>query len=327
MKKILMLLITILLLNGCSNKENYYSYDMFYMDTYINIRIFDIKESDKDKIFKDIDNLYKEYHKLSNRYEAYDNVNNVYYLNNVLEQNREVEIDSKLYDLINLGVSYTVDTKGVINVALGNVIDVWKKYRDSKTGIPTLEELNNSGSINIDDIILDNNTYMKTSDVKIDLGFIAKGYVTELAGKKLESLGYNKYIINAGGNVKVGDHYDKSKYNIGIENPTDTSKIYKVITGNNISVVTSGGYQRFYLYNNKKYSHIIDTTTLFPPNYSYAVSIIGSNSSNCDLLSTYMFLLPIDEGIKYINKLKDVEAIWYGIDNKIYYSEGFDKYE
>lgn len=326
MKKILLIL-TILLLVGCSNKKNYYSYDMFYMDTYINVKIYDIDYKSKEKVFDEVDKIYEEYHNLSDRYNKYDNLKNVYYLNNVLSNDEFVEIDSKLYKLLSYSIDNYDKTNGLVNIALGNVIDVWKKYRDDESGIPTIEELNNAGSINIEDVVLSDGKYMKKNNVKIDLGSIAKGYATEEVGKYLESIGYKKYIINAGGNVKVGEHYNNESYKIGIEDPTDTSKLYKIVLGNNICVITSGAYQRYYKYEGKIYSHIIDPNTLFPPNNTNSVTVITNNSAYGDIISTYLFLLPIEEGIKYVNSNDDIEAVWYDLNGNTYYSDGFKDYE
>ena len=144
-------------------------------------------------------------------------------------------------------------------------------------------------------------------------------------GEYLENEGINKYLINAGGNVKVGSSYKSDGYAVGIEEPFNTSKIYKVLHVENESVVTSGSYQRYYEYNGKNYNHIINPKTLFPDNYTKSVTVITKDSKKADILSTYLFLLPIDDGLEYVNNLDDVEAIWYS--DEIYYSNGFDKYE
>ena len=237
----------------------------------------------------------------------------------------KIEIPYKLYNLIFYGLEAYNKTDGYVNIALGNVIDVWKEYREEGTSIPTTEELNNCGSYNIDDIYLDDNIFMKSSNIKLDLGAYAKGYVTELVGEYIESKGYDKYLINAGGNIKVGNKYKDSKYVIGLEEPFNTSNIYQKIYVENKSIVTSGSYQRYYEYNGKIYNHIINPYTLFPENYTKSVSIITDDSGYADVLSTYIFLLPIEDGVKVIDTLNDVEAIWYG--DKIYYSKGFDNYE
>ena len=125
--------------------------------------------------------------------------------------------------------------------------------------------------------------------------------------------------------MKVGSSYKSDGYAVGIEEPFNTSKIYKVLHVENESVVTSGSYQRYYEYNGKNYNHIINPKTLFPDNYTKSVTVITKDSKKADILSTYLFLLPIDDGLEYVNNLDDVEAIWYS--DEIYYSNGFDKYE
>jgi thiamine biosynthesis lipoprotein len=323
MKKLIILFITLLLITGCSKNTDVKTYNMFYMDTYIEVKLYDVLNSKK--IFDEIDNMYKSYHELTDRYNAYDNIKNVYYLNEVLKTNESIEIDSRLSAVINYGLSMYSKTNGYVDIAIGNVVDVWKSYREIGSGVPTLYELMDSGSIKIEDIKLKDNMYSKTSDVKIDLGAVAKGYVTELVGKYIESKGCNKYLINAGGNIKVGNSYKSTKYKIGIETPFNTSKVYKVLNVENTSIVTSGSYQRYYEYNGVIYNHIINPNTLFPENYIKSVTVITKDSGYADILSTYLFLLPIKDGIKYINSLSNVEAIWYA--DKIYYSDGFDKYE
>jgi thiamine biosynthesis lipoprotein len=299
------------------------------MDTYINVKVYTNDKELASKALKEVDNIYKEYHQLTDRYNAYDNIINLYYINHSLEINEEITIDKKLYDVIKYGFDYYNESNGLLNIALGNVIDIWKMYRDGiKEGIPTIDELKNSGSISINDLVLgSNNTVSKKSNISLDLGAFAKGYTTELAGKYLESIGIDKYIINAGGNVKVGNHYNNDKYKIGIERPTDTADVYKIVKGNNISVITSGGYERFYEYKGIKYHHIIGASTLFPPQYMLSVTVITNDSARGDAMSTMLFLMPIDKGLEYVNSHNDIEALWYGVDNKVYYSKGFDKYE
>jgi len=295
------------------------------MDTYIEVKLYDVDEDTANDLFSDIDNIYEEYDHMADRYTSYDNLINVYYLNNELDVNEEVEISSELSDLIEYGINTYNITDGYVNIAIGNLVDVWKSYREEGTSIPSLDELNNCGSNDINDIVLNGNTYMKTGDVKLDLGSYVKGYVTELVGNYLESKGYTKYLINAGGNVKVGDSYKDSEYIVGLEEPFNTSTIYKKIYVENESVVTSGSYQRYYEYDGVIYNHIINPYTLYPENYTKSVSVITEDSGYADVLSTYLFILPIEDGINIVNNLDNIEAIWYNDD--IYYSEGFSNYE
>jgi FAD:protein FMN transferase len=318
------IIVVVILVN---NRQNIYSKNMFYMDTYINVKVYSNNKSKATRALAEVNNIYRKYHNLTDKYNEYSRVINVYTLNNT--NNKKIKIAKELYDVIKYGKDAYEKTNGLINIGLGNAIDVWKDYRDSEKGVPTYSQLSNLGSNNVSDIVLYDNNYIELKNgVKIDLGAISKGYTTELVGKYLESVKLNKYLINAGGNVKVGDHYQNNKYNIGIMKPKkNSSDVFKVVKGNNISVVTSGSYERYYEYNGNRYHHIIDPITLYPPNYMLSVTIITRDSALADVLSTTLFLMNIEDGIKYINNLDNVEALWYSDSGKVYYSDGIKKYE
>ena len=88
------------------------------------------------------------------------------------------------------------------------------------------------------------------------MGAIAKGYDNTNSRKLFKEQGFNKFLIYID-NVLVGDHYKNDVYKIGIENPTKSGDIYKIVKSNNMAVVTSGGYERFYEYEGNIYHHII----------------------------------------------------------------------
>ncbi|MEG1647659.1 MAG: FAD:protein FMN transferase [Bacilli bacterium] len=300
--------------------------DLFYMDTYINVKIYTTDSVKANKTLTLVDNIYKEYHQLTDRYNAYTNVNNVYFINNNSIKDEKIKIDSKLYELIKQGIIANSKTDGLININMGDVIDVWKKYRDAKTGVPTLIELKNT-NIDIDQIkLLDNNNILNNHP-NIDLGAIAKGYVTQIVANYIKEQGFDKFLINAGGNVIVGNHYNKEVFRIGIEEPNSNGGIYQIIKGNNMVVTTSGSYERFYEYNGITYHHIIDPKSLFPTNYMKSVTVITKDGLLGDTLSTALFLMPIMEGKKFLKNFADVEAIWYTLDNQVIKTDGFNKYE
>lgn len=296
------------------------------MDTYILVKVYSYDEKQAMEILEEVSNIYEEYHKLVDKYNLYGNLKNVYYINNNDSNDKYIEIDSKLYDLIDYSLSWYDKSNKLININIGNVIDIWKKYMETKDGIPTFEELENANNSKIDAVLLDNNKILNNHP-NIDLGAIAKGYVTEIVGEYLENSGVDKYLINAGGNVKVGNHYNNGMYKIGIENPTDTSLVYQTIKGNNISIVTSGSYQRYYDYDGKRYNHIINPNTFYPSNYFQSVTVITKNSALADVLSTTLFMMSYEEGLEYIENYPEVEVIWYLNDGEIKKTKGFNKYE
>jgi thiamine biosynthesis lipoprotein len=300
-----------------------YSKDLFYMDTYINVKFYC---DDKDKanlIMAGIDLIYRDYHELTDRYNSYDDLYNVNYINNNHSEAREIVLDSRLYDLISYAYEFGRNNNFLFDINMGGVIDVWKKYRDSKDGIPSISELKRSNKRH--DIILLGDNKIKNNHPNIDLGGVSKGYATQVVSDYLRDNGIKYFLINAGGNVSCGDAYMKDFYKIGIQSPDDNG-IVGVVRGNNISVVTSGGYERNYEYDGKIYHHIIDPNTLFPADYMKSVTVVCSDSGLADMLSTTLFLMPISDGLEFL-KSYDAEAIFVDNDNNIIKSDGFVKYE
>ena len=309
------------------NETKEFTRNLFYMDTYIYVKIEEKSANKANQVLDHIEQIYEEYHKLADRYQAYDDVINLYTIHYNQDHSETLTLDSRLYDMIAYGKEWYDKSNGKLDISMGNVIDVWKTYRTLQIGIPTEEELQISDTNSIDDIVLLENNQIKNNHVNIDLGAIAKGYATEVAGNYLESIGITSYIINAGGNVKVGTPSKKQKYAIGIEDPNSTiGDVFKIVYGKNISVVTSGGYERYYEYEGVKYHHIIDPDTNMPTNHMKSVTVITEDSALGDVLSTLLFLLPIEEG-KELVKTLPVEAIWYSNEDTVITTEGMNAYE
>lgn len=306
MKKVVLLLI-LLLLTGCNN--NYYSTNLFYMDTVINIKIYNAKQEKVEKAFKEIESIYQKYDNLT---DFYDQNSELSKLNN----NVNINISDELWQLIKFGDEWYDKSNGLLNINIGALTKVWHDFRENHTELPDVKNIVIERLNIVDDRITNDN-------VNIDLGAIAKGYVTQIVGEYLKNQGLEYYIINAGGNVLVGKS-PKGYYNIGIASPI-SDETFEIIKGENISVVTSGGYERFYEYNGNLYHHIIDPNTKYPANYMKSVTVIGKDSGLCDALSTTLFLMDIESGKEFIRDY-DVDVIWFTNDDEIIKSDGF-RYE
>ena len=247
------------------NEVKEFTRNLFYMDTYIYVKIEAKDEKKATEALEQVEQIYDSYHKLADRYQAYDGIVNLYTIYHNTDPDATLTIDERLYDMIAYGKEWYEKSHGKLDISMGNIIDVWNHYRTMQTGIPSQEELMLHDTGSIQDIILLDHNQIQNNHVNIDLGAIAKGYATEMAGNYLESIGITSYLINAGGNVKVGKPSHKDTYSIGIEDPNSTvGDVFKIIYGKNISVVTSGGYERYYEYEGKKYHHIIDPDTNMP---------------------------------------------------------------
>ncbi len=321
----LIIIISIIIVVFITNTEKMFSKNYFYMDTLINVKIY-AKEKELGNIFSEIDKIYNDYHKLTDRFNSYDNLINVYYINNNDLSDETLTIDNRLYEMLEYSLKWKEKTNGLFNIEFGNVIAIWKEFLQGDSNLPTQEQLENAVQETKEVKLLGNNQILNNKP-NIDLGGVAKGYATSKVGDYLKEKGFDKFVINAGGHVLVGSKYRPSSYKIGIKNPIKPNENLTIVNGENICVATSGSYERFYEYEGKIYSHIINPKTLHPADYMKSVTVISNDSKLNDILTTTLFLMPIDEGVEFVNNFDGVEAIWVSNDNEIIRSKGFDKYE
>jgi thiamine biosynthesis lipoprotein len=74
----------------------------------------------------------------------------------------------------------------------------------------------------------------------------------------------------------------------------------------------------------KIYHHIIDPDTLYPGRLWRAVTVVCPDSGLADALSTALFLLPIEEGQRLLDRCESF-AMWVDAEGNMFYSTGFEE--
>jgi thiamine biosynthesis lipoprotein len=145
----------------------------------------------------------------------------------------------------------------------------------------------------------------------VDLGGITKGYASDEVASLLKGKGVESAIVSLGGNVfGIGTKPNGDKWEVALANPLDANDYCGLISIEDKAVVTSGGYQRFFEENGKKYHHIIDGDTLYPAEYFGSVTVITEDSGLADALSTALFCMSYEEGLALISSIGGAEAVW-----------------
>lgn len=319
MKRFLLILTLLFMLTGCSSMQKYDTCYLDVFDTFSTFSCYTNSKKEFDIIANELHSYLTELNKKFDIYNSYEGMNNLKTINDNAGI-KPVKVDSNILELISLGKAAYEDTNGTINIAMGSVLNIWHNYRENADGIPTSEELRNADEhSDINNIIIDekNSTvFIKDKFTRIDVGALAKGYCGDKAKEFLIDKGAGSALLNLGGNVVCINDDTKPNWNIGIQDPDNDNGFIKEITVSNKSAVTSGNYQRFYEYNGKKYHHIIDTKTLMPADNNKSVTVLADNSFYADMLSTALFILPYNEGMKLAQKY-DAKAIWVTDNNEI----------
>jgi len=169
---------------------------------------------------------------------------------------------------------------------------------------------------------------LKSPGMRLDLGAIAKGYSADEVASICERHRVKAAVVDLGGNVLVyGAKKDGSPWRVGVQDPkSDRGEYLGLVTGKNMTVVTSGIYERFFIENGVRYHHILDTKTGYPAtNGLVSVSIVAERSIDADGLSTSVFALGLENGMKLVKSLPGVNAIFVDDKNRVFLSPGANK--
>ena len=358
LKKLVLSLLSLsmmMIMTGCSKKYELMSH--YITGPFDTITTYMSYVSSEDEFNEQCDYIEEQlnyYDQLFDKYNTYNGMNNLKTINDNAGK-KAIEVDQPLIDLLNLSIERNRKISSKVNIAFGSVINIWHDYREEAEShdgvgtVPSDEELENANQhTSIDSIEIDEKkktVYINDALASIDVGATAKGYAIELIKDGLIEMGVDNFLLSGGGNVashgqrkiqKEGEFYlddCADKFCVGIESPQDgnyaasaddpDSENEAVLVVQGESIVTSGDYQRFYQdVNGVRYHHLIDPETLYPAVHFRSVSIITEDSGLADFLSSAVFLMEYEEGLKLVNSLDGVEAIWLLEDGKIRMSDG-----
>ncbi|WP_040192450.1 FAD:protein FMN transferase [Clostridium culturomicium] len=242
-----------------------------------------------------------------------------------------VKVSKDTLTVVKEGLKYSKLSNGTMDITVGPLVKLWG-IGTEWAAVPTQEDIETAKSlINYEDVVIDeaNSTiYLKKPGMKIDLGAIAKGYAADEVAKLLKDNSVKSAIVNLGGNIFVlGNKVDGSDWKVGVQNPeNDGDSTIGYVTVTDKSVVTSGIYERYFEEDGKKYHHILSPETGFPyENEILGVSILSDLSIDGDSLSTTLFALGVEEGLKLIESLEGVDAIFVTKDHKLHMTKGFEE--
>lgn len=325
------------LVNAGTERFKYSFLDVF--DTASTVIAYDASQEAFDEHMDMLHTELLRYDHLYDIYNSYDGMVNMHTLNTIAKDG-PVEVDPDIIELLVYCKKVYEMSKHQTNIAFGSVLVEWHYCReagmDNPNGgeLPDMDKLKKASEhTSIDDLIIDeekNTVYYADPELRLDVGAVAKGFavnkVTEYAKKNL----WSSAAISIGGNVSTFGYKNNdgsTLWKIGIENPDrESSEYLDTVNVTDISIVTSGDYQRYYMVDGKKYCHIINTETLMPSRYFTGVTVLCKDSARGDALSTTLFNLPLDEGMALVESMDEVEAVWVDTEYNKTYSSGYEQY-
>ncbi|ALS02467.1 thiamine biosynthesis protein ApbE [Enterococcus silesiacus] len=337
-KKSLVILIAVLflvILAGCNSKakteeskinKEPYTDQQSLLGTYVQVRIYD--DGKKDVLEK----AFARVKELGNKITVNEKGSEVDEIN---EQAgiKPVKVSDDIYPLLKRAYEYSEDSAGGFDMAIGPITQLWHiGFDDARK--PSQEEIDQAlklvdyHKVKLNDE--DQTVYLEEKGMQLDLGAIAKGFITDEVVKVLKDNGVTTAIVDLGGNVYVLGHSPRGKdmdWNVGIQDPNKArNTVVGTVQESNKTLVTSGIYERFLEVDGKSYHHLFDPKTGYPFDNDIAgVTVITNKSIDGDGLSTAVFAMGVKKGLEYAEGLKDVDVIFVTKDDQVFVSKDIEK--
>jgi len=248
---------------------------------------------------------------------------------NSLDAGSSIKINSDFEYVLNKSKHYNEITNGSFDVTIKPLVELWGfGSSELMLSIPGSNNIDSAITLlGIEKVYTDKNGRLfKSQSVNIDFSAIAKGYAVDKISDFLKANSLIDHMVEIGGEIKVsGKNRNRGNWSIGIQNPNlQDSPPSIVLAISDKGVATSGNYRNYHDINGKRYSHIISPLTGFPvENKIKGVTVISNTCIDSDALATALMVMDLNDGMKLVEELKDVEAFYILEDEKYKLSSGF----
>ncbi len=259
--------------------------------------------------------------------ETFSDVNNLWHawqpsvltrINDAIAAGDSIAVDDNVASVIGQARQLARDSNHLFNPAAGQLFTMWGYEQDDwfeSRPPPAKAKIDEWLTANptMDDIIIDNGQLHSNNPMaKLGFGGFAKGYAVDAAIDVLKAEDINNAIINIGGDLRAIGQHGKRPWNIGIRHPRHDGVLASVTVNDDESVFSSGDYERYFEYQGKRYSHIMDPRTGYPADQAMSVTVIDNNAARADASATALFVagddwpqLAAQMGLKHVMLMTD----------------------
>ena len=227
---------------------------------------------------------------------------------------RDIAVSNDLKVVLEHSLRVSHETGGAFDVTVGPLVKRWRKARRKKQ-LPTAEALTEArAAVGYESVVLDaqsSKVRLIKPNMQLDLGGIAKGYAADQALGELKKHGVTRALIDAGGDIVVGDPPPgKAGWRIGmapLQKRDDPPS--RFVTLKNAGIATSGDAWQFVEIDGKRYSHIIDPKTGYGLTERSSVTVIAADGITSDALASAVSVLGVEQGLAFIEKTCGTSAL------------------
>lgn len=237
-----------------------------------------------------------------------------------------VQVDHEVFKLIKRSIRISEVTQGAFDITYGSIDKSLWNFDTHMTSLPdptTARQM--VRLINYRNIVLNEaecSVFLKEKGMRIGFGGIGKGYAAEMAKRLMIQRGVESGIVNASGDLTTwGAQPNGEPWTIGIADPNAKEQPFSYFNISNISVATSGNYEKYVMIGGKKYSHTIDPKTGLPVSGIKSVTIICPNAEIADAMATPVTVMGVRVGLDLINQMQGIACVIIDDTNRVFTSK------
>lgn len=252
---------------------------------------------------------------------------------NVASGGPPVTVDEEVYGLVRTAVLASRRHRGSFNALIGPVVKAWRiGFEDARVPpaaqIAELLELTDPDEVELDDA--GRSVRLRRPGMRLDLGAIAKGHAADRAAEVYRAHGVTRGLIDLGGNVvAMGGSRPvtggpEHGWRAGIQSPFHPrGTVLGFLLAQDVSAVTSGGYERVLVTGGRRYHHMLDPLTGYPFDTDLAsVTAISRSSTQADLWATIAHGGGLAAGVAVVAQEPGVEAVFVTADRRVVATPG-----
>ncbi len=313
-----MIAATVVFNAGCGSfnvKGSYAGDTGLYFDTAVSIGIYDERAEEL------LEGCFKLCGEMEDMLSAQDTGSELYRIDH--QDTQIILISKALSECIVTGLEAGRVSEGEFDITIFPVTGLWD-FRSGTGTVPDAADIKEALS-HVDQskvLISGNELSLADSGTQIDLGAVAKGYISGVLKDYLKKEGCDGAVINLGGNVSTLGTKGEEPYKIGIQKPfSDRGETVVTVWTGEGCVISSGIYERYFEEDGRLYHHILSAKTGYPLDTDLTqVTVIGKEDALCDALST-VFMMTGREKAEHIimDEGYDIRVIFVGRDGDIRY--------
>ncbi len=241
---------------------------------------------------------------------------------------RPVVVDQEVFELTERALALSRLTNGAFDISFAAMDRIWK-FDGSMKAMPTQEAIRKSvEKVGYKNVILDKERrtiFLRLTGMKIGFGALGEGYAADKCRDMMQARGIKSGIVNGSGDMSTwGKQPDGTDWVIGINDPIHRDEIFAVIPLSQGAVVTSGNYEKFVVFNGKRYAHIINPATGYPATGLSSVTVFGPSAEKANGFSTSLMVMGKKAGLDLINRFPEFRCLMISDQGEVFTSKNLN---